>query len=264
MQDKGGRRNWNEYSLASSSNAGGSGSQASTQASTAPPPAAAPPSSSSSVPAPAYHHQLQSTGFVSSTEMHAQTTAPPAVESSSQSTSTTPTSPTSSNTEGYAVTRVRALHSFEPTEPNELAFEKGDVIKVVNREYKDWWRGQLRGRTGIFPVNYVVCLLANLYPCLWCLRSDGVQEPLPEPTPAELAAEAQQEAAVFSQAANVDRLLTMLRTMDPAKDNLADNEEIQELYRSCMSLRPKIVKLIDKYSQKRGMLSSVKYDVLQI
>jgi signal transducing adaptor molecule len=59
---------------------------------------------------------------------------------------------------------------------------------------------------------------------------------------------------VFSQAANVDQLLTMLRTLDPAKDNLADNEEIQELYRSCMTLRPKIVKLIDKYSQKRGML----------
>jgi signal transducing adaptor molecule len=77
-----------------------------------------------------------------------------------------------------------------------------------------------------------------------------------------LAAEAQQEATVFSQAANVDRLLTMLRTLDPAKDNLADNEEIQELYRSCMSLRPKIVKLIDKYSQKRGMLSSCKNEVL--
>ena len=63
----------------------------------------------------------------------------------------------------------------------------------------------------------------------------------------------------------------MLRNMDPAKDNLADDEEIQvselfipysvwvltlyiqELYRSCMTLRPKIVKLIDKYSQKRGM-----------
>lgn len=63
---------------------------------------------------------------------------------------------------------------------------------------------------------------------------------------------------MFSQAANVDQLLTMLRTLDPAKDNLADNEEIQELYRSCMSLRPKIVKLIDKYSQKRGMSSICK------
>ena len=70
--------------------------------------------------------------------------------------------------------------------------------------------------------------------------------------------EAQQESSVFAQAANVDRLLTMLRTLDPAKDNLADNEEIQELYRSCMTLRPKIVKLIDKYSQKRGMTSVLK------
>ena len=47
----------------------------------------------------------------------------------------------------------------------------------------------------------------------------------------------------------------MLRGLDPAKDNLADNEEIQELYRSSVLLRPKIVKLIDKYSQKRGMCS---------
>lgn len=163
MQDKGGRKNWNEYSLASSSSAGGSSSQASTQASTARPPAAAPSSSSSSTPAPAYHQHAYSTGFVPSTETHDQATAPPTVESS---TSSAPTSPTSSTTEGYAVTRVRALHGFEPTEPNELAFEKGDVIKVVNREYKDWWRGQLRGRTGIFPVNYVVSLHARLYACL--------------------------------------------------------------------------------------------------
>jgi len=256
MQDKGGRKNWNEYSLASSSNAGGSSSQASTQPSTAPPPAAAPSSSSSTAPAPAYHQHAHDTGYVSSTETHAQTTPPPAVESSSQSPSTAPTSPISSTTDGYAVTRVRALHSFEPTEPNELAFEKGDIIKVVNREYKDWWRGQIRGRTGIFPVNYVVRLFADLYLCFCSAYVLMLlfQEPLPEPTPAELAAEAQQEAAVFSQAANVDQLLTMLRTLDPAKDNLADNEEIQELYRSCMSLRPKIVKLIDKYSQKRGML----------
>ncbi len=52
--------------------------------------------------------------------------------------------------------RVRALHSFEPADSGELAFEKGDIIKVVDRTHKDWWRGQLKGRTGIFPVNYVV------------------------------------------------------------------------------------------------------------
>ena len=50
---------------------------------------------------------------------------------------------------------------------------------------------------------------------------------MPEPTAAELAKEAEHEAAVFAQAVNVDRLLTMLRTWDSTKDNLADNEEIQ-------------------------------------
>lgn len=54
-----------------------------------------------------------------------------------------------------------------------------------------------------------------------------LQEPLPEPTAVELAREAEQEAAVFAQAANVDRLLTMLRAVDASRENLADNEEIQ-------------------------------------
>jgi hypothetical protein len=47
--------------------------------------------------------------------------------------------------------------------------------------------------------------------------------------------------------------LTLLHTLDLAKDNLADSEEVQELCRSWMSLRPEIIKLIDKYSQKRGI-----------
>lgn len=53
------------------------------------------------------------------------------------------------------------------------------------------------------------------------------QEALPEPTAAELAKEAEQEASVFAQAVNVENLLYMLRNLDPSKDSLVDNEEIQ-------------------------------------
>ncbi|KAF5338138.1 hypothetical protein D9611_014551 [Ephemerocybe angulata] len=35
-----------------------------------------------------------------------------------------------------------ALHTFEATEQGELVFEKDDIIKVVDRGYKDWWRGR--------------------------------------------------------------------------------------------------------------------------
>lgn len=163
MHDKGGRSQWDAYSLASSSGAGGSGSSHAVNGSS---------SAQVSKPAPATP-QRQPTyggGYVPSARPAAVT------ESSAPSTNTTastyvPASPASATHSSGAsikstqenipiVTRVRALHTFEPTEPGELAFEKGDIIKVVDRGYKDWWRGQLKGRTGIFPVNYVVRFLS--------------------------------------------------------------------------------------------------------
>ncbi len=90
--------------------------------------------------------------------------------------------------------------------------------------------GEVRGETGIFPVNYV--------------------EVLPDPSPAELQREAEMEARIFSQAADIDRLLNKLRSIDPARDNLAEDEELQELYQKSLAMRPKIVKLIDRYSNK--------------
>ncbi|KAI0028889.1 hypothetical protein K488DRAFT_57578 [Vararia minispora EC-137] len=237
MTDKGGRQQWAQYSLASSSSAGASGSGSGSR------PAVAGLSAAGSSTSAARTEPARSYGggYVPNANSNAQSHSQPPYSAQPATTAAPvavvpepdPASSTPAPTSG-PVTRVRALHTFEPSEAGELAFERGDIIKVVDRGYKDWWRGQLKGRTGIFPVNYV--------------------EPLPEPTAAELAAEAQQEANVFAQAANVDRLLAMLRQMDPAKDNLADNEEIQELYRSSMALRPKIVKLIDKYNQKRADL----------
>ncbi|KAF6759449.1 hypothetical protein DFP72DRAFT_754926, partial [Ephemerocybe angulata] len=237
MQDRGGRGGWSDYSLA-----GAGSSQAAAGSSSAPKPL---PSTSgytapkynagyapARTPSPATQQRYRQPDPEPQPPYAYSATPEPAAQATLPST-TAPRSPTTTANLNI-VTRVRALHTFEASEQGELAFEKGDIIKVVDRGYKDWWRGQLKGRTGIFPVNYV--------------------EPMPEPTVSELAKEAEQEASVFSQAGNVERLLQMLKTMDPDKDNLADNEEIQELYRSCMSLRPKIVKLIDKYSQKRADL----------
>jgi len=50
---------------------------------------------------------------------------------------------------------------------------------------------------------------------------------MPDPTPAEIAREAEAETSIFNQAANIDKLLNMLKNFDIQKDNLADNEEVQ-------------------------------------
>ncbi|XP_064179806.1 GRB2-related adaptor protein 2-like isoform X2 [Anguilla rostrata] len=53
------------------------------------------------------------------------------------------------------VLQVRALYDFIAEEADELPFSAGDVIEVLDRSDPSWWRGQLRGRSGLFPCNYV-------------------------------------------------------------------------------------------------------------
>lgn len=37
----------------------------------------------------------------------------------------------------------------------KLQFNQGDLITVTERINNEWLRGELRGRTGIFPMNFV-------------------------------------------------------------------------------------------------------------
>ncbi|KAL5519818.1 hypothetical protein ACEPAG_1478 [Sanghuangporus baumii] len=54
-------------------------------------------------------------------------------------------------------TIVRALHDFVPQQQNAtcLAFRAGDLIRVLNRDPSGWWDGEIDGRRGWFPSNYV-------------------------------------------------------------------------------------------------------------
>ena len=139
--------------------------------------------------------------------------------------------PISSGTTAATVSRVRALFDFQPSEAGELQFRKGDIIAVLESVYKDWWKGSLKGQTGIFPLNYV--------------------EKLSDPTPDEMQREAQMEAEVFAEIKNVEKLLTLLSTSSSELD-VKDNEEITTLYHSTLAIRPKLIELIGKYSQKKG------------
>ncbi|KAL2266047.1 hypothetical protein VTJ83DRAFT_5399 [Remersonia thermophila] len=152
----------------------------------------------------------------------ASTSSAPAQQPASQ--------PVPSGTTAATVSRVRALYDFVPSEPGELEFKKGDVIAVLESVYKDWWRGSLRGKTGIFPLNYV--------------------EKLSDPTPEELQREAQMEAEVFAEIKNVEKLLTLLSASNTGPRE-EDNEEISKLYHQTLAIRPKLIKLIEKYSQKK-------------
>lgn len=141
-------------------------------------------------------------------------------------------------TKAAAPAKVRALYDFAPSEHNELAFYKGDVIRVLDSLYEHWWRGELRGVAGIFPVNYVVSrsqhtigarlLLRNTRLCAHVYaRWQRMQEPIPDKTPVDIQREAEAEAAVFAEAANIDKLVNKLRNFDPARQSLAEDDDLQ-------------------------------------
>jgi son of sevenless len=49
------------------------------------------------------------------------------------------------------------MHDFTPQNQNAtcLSFRAGQVIHVLNRDTSGWWDGELEGRRGWFPSNYV-------------------------------------------------------------------------------------------------------------
>ena len=146
-------------------------------------------------------------------------------------------SQTQQGTTAATVSRVRALYDFTPSEPGELAFRKNDIIAVLESVYKDWWKGSLRGNTGIFPLNYV--------------------EKLQDPTKEELERDSQMEAEVFGEIKNVEKLLALLSVRSEGgggRRGEREEEEISELYQRTLSIRPKLIELIGKYSQKKGKI----------
>uniref|UniRef100_A0A3Q2YL91 SH3 domain-containing YSC84-like protein 1 n=1 Tax=Hippocampus comes TaxID=109280 RepID=A0A3Q2YL91_HIPCM len=52
---------------------------------------------------------------------------------------------------------VTAVHAFAGQQPGDLSFKPGDRITIITKTENqyDWWEGQLDGRKGIFPANYV-------------------------------------------------------------------------------------------------------------
>lgn len=131
---------------------------------------------------------------------------------------------------------VRALYDFVPDEPGELALKKGDKIRVLDSVYEQWWRGEVRQQVGIFPVNYV--------------------EPVADETPDLMQEVLELERVVFSQASDIHLLHARLQHLQPT-DNFVDDDELQELYQRALALRPKIVKLMDRYHTKVQELRSL-------
>ncbi|NWY70197.1 NCF2 factor, partial [Erithacus rubecula] len=56
---------------------------------------------------------------------------------------------------GATHVHVVAQYSYEATQPEDLEFQAGDMILVLSKVNEDWFEGECKGRTGIFPFAFV-------------------------------------------------------------------------------------------------------------
>ena len=51
----------------------------------------------------------------------------------------------------------RALFAYQRQNEDELTLKEGDIVTIVSKESDDkgWWRGELAGKIGVFPDNFV-------------------------------------------------------------------------------------------------------------
>ncbi|XP_073498714.1 neutrophil cytosol factor 2 [Phyllobates terribilis] len=50
---------------------------------------------------------------------------------------------------------VTAIFDYEASQPEDLPFKKGDIIKVLNKVSPEWWEGECHKKVGIFPSAFV-------------------------------------------------------------------------------------------------------------
>lgn len=157
------------------------------------------------------------------------------------------------------------MYDFAGESSDELSFARGELIRVIDAVSDEWWRGELRGRTGIFPTNYVVSPSSfSADSCLFLRRSwlAALQEPasapsaVPSEAPRPMAGPSSEdmEGEVFAQAAAIDRLLSLMHTLRARGEDFADNEEltVSQVSASAPSFRRRLTRAFDRICTTRA------------
>lgn len=56
------------------------------------------------------------------------------------------------------IERAKVTFDYQPENPDELKLTVGDILIVTNKEEEGWWEGDLNGKIGMFPTNFVELL----------------------------------------------------------------------------------------------------------
>ncbi|XP_055636421.1 signal transducing adapter molecule 2 [Toxorhynchites rutilus septentrionalis] len=159
--------------------------------------------------------------------------------------------------------KVRALYDFEAAEDNELTFQAGEIIMVLDDSDPNWWKGQNQRGEGLFPSNFVTSDL-SAEPEDSASSSGGkskknVQFSDDHKKDDEKAADEAQVAEINEE--KIDRLLHLLHEADP-EDPSTDTDEMLQLEQLVNQMGPLIDTELERVDRKHAQLTQLSGDLV--
>uniref|UniRef100_A0A1B6DGK9 Signal transducing adapter molecule 1 n=2 Tax=Clastoptera arizonana TaxID=38151 RepID=A0A1B6DGK9_9HEMI len=146
--------------------------------------------------------------------------------------------------------KVRALYDFEAVEDNELTFNAGEIIHVLDDSDPNWWKGYNQRGEGLFPANFVSSDL-SVEPERKNESKKGVQ--FNETVEVKTIKVVEQ---VEIEEEKIDRLLHMLHEADPNEDQL-DTEDMLALEEQVNAMGPLIDTELERVDRKHAQLTQL-------
>ncbi|XP_046865087.1 signal transducing adapter molecule 1-like [Xenia sp. Carnegie-2017] len=176
----------------------------------------------------------------------------PSVQAASQSTNSMP------------VQKVRALYEFNAEEDNEVSFKSGDVIIVTDNSDANWWKGEVNGRSGLFPANFVTTNMTpdpkqvkkkmkNKRKVSFSAEKDSVKR-------FDASASITQPVAINEE--KIEQCLVMLKNANVEEED-DDEDTLIELEETCRKMAPLIADKIQVIQKKHDDLTDLNDSFLQ-
>uniref|UniRef100_A0A1Q3F9G8 Putative signal transducing adaptor protein stam/stam2 n=1 Tax=Culex tarsalis TaxID=7177 RepID=A0A1Q3F9G8_CULTA len=156
--------------------------------------------------------------------------------------------------------KVRALYDFEAAEDNELTFQAGEIIMVLDDSDPNWWKGQNQRGEGLFPSNFVSSdLNAEPEPSVKSKKSVQFSD---EKKEEEAAGGGGKDQVVEINEEKIDRLLHLLHEADP-EDPSTDSEEMLKLEQFVNQMGPLIDTELERVDRKHAQLTQLSSDLVE-
>lgn len=154
--------------------------------------------------------------------------------------------------------KVRALYDFEAAEDNELTFQAGEIIMVLDDSDPNWWKGQNQRGEGLFPSNFVSSdLNAEPEPSVKSKKTVQFSDEKKEEE-----ADVGKDQVVDINEEKIDRLLHLLHEADP-EDPSTDSEEMLKLEQLVNQMGPLIDTELERVDRKHAQLTQLSSDLVE-